>query len=199
MPRLSVGLVAMSVSIGPSGREEPSLGAPARNHHAGLGHLPGDESRRKQLAWLHLHPDNDIPRSLHFGAPAHIASRLVVATPPDGLRVLYEVHGWYNTVPRFQPWLEDIAGQLPASAVSEIDVHTFYDDETTDDGARNALAAVNASVPLGPHERPEDVWGCHELLQETWDYFGSERDRIIARARAMAHGLGLDGMTNDAL
>ena len=134
-----------------------SVGASSRHHL----HTHIDDSRRKQLAWLHLHPDNDIHRPLRFGAPQHTASRLVVATPPSGLRVLYEVHGWTHRVPLHQPWLDDIAGQLPANAVSEIDVHTFYDDVTPDDGGRNVLAAVNASVPLGPHERPEDLWGNH--------------------------------------
>ena len=114
----------MSVSIVPSVQEEPvSFGAPVRLH---AGHLHIDDQRRKQLAWLHLHPDNNIHRPLRFGAPQHTVSRLVVATPPEGLRVLYAVHGWTHRVPLHQPWLDDIAGQLPANAVSEIDVHTFY-------------------------------------------------------------------------
>jgi hypothetical protein len=190
----------MSISAGPSVQqqeEEPvplsSVGAPARHHH-----LPVDEGRRRQLAWLHLHPDNDINRRfrplLRIGAPVSGASRLVVATPP--LRVLYEVHGWNHRVPRFQPWLDDIAARVPQSAVSEIDIWTYFDDSAPDDAGRNVLAAVNASVPLGPHDRPEDVWGNHVLLQESWDYLGGERDRIIARARAMARGLGLDDMTD---
>ena len=194
----------MSISVGPSVQqqeEEPvplsSVGAPARHHH-----LPVDEGRRRQLAWLHLHPDNDISRRfrplLRIGAPVSGARRLVVATPP--FRVLYEVHGWNHRVPRFQPWLDDIVAQVPQNAVSEIDVYTYFDDSTLDDGARNVLAAVNASVPLGVHERPQDVWGSHILLQESWDYLGwTERDRIVERARAMASKLGLKDMSDDAL
>jgi hypothetical protein len=60
-------------------------------------------------------------------------------------------------------------------------------------------ASTRVGIPLVLHDRAEDVWGNHILLNESWDYLGGERDRIIARARAMARRLGLDAMSDDAL
>ena len=137
------------------------------------------------------------PAGLVVGAPVSGVARFVVATPP--FRTLYAVNGWNHVQPRFQPWLEDIEALVPQNAVSEIDVQTSFEPDALDDAGRNTLLRVNTSVPLGPHDRAEDVWGNHILLQESWDYLGGERDRVIARARSMARRLGLDAMSDDAL
>jgi hypothetical protein len=43
-----------------------------------------------------------------FGAPVHVASRLVVARQAgEPLSVLYTVDGWHHRVPRYQLWLDD--------------------------------------------------------------------------------------------
>jgi hypothetical protein len=89
-------------------------------------------------------------------------ARYVVATPP--FRTLYAVNGSNHAEPRFQPWLEDIEALVPQNAVSEIDVLTSFEPEAHDDAGHNTLLRVNTRVPLGPHDRAEDVWGNHILL-----------------------------------
>ena len=124
-----------------------------------------------------------------FGAPRVSGLRLVVAKRNGVVRVLYNVLAKdVHEQLAVQPWLDDIEARIPDNTVSEIDVYTFYDDETPDDGAKNVLAKVSDVLPLAEDASPEDVWGIHILVdtqREIWVNYS------IDSARRKAQRLGL--------